>query len=508
MNDNQRIAFNSIVIFLRLCIVTVVSLFASRLVLNALGVSDYGLYNVVGGIVTVLNVINTAMVSTTYRYLSFEIGKKNEGNPNRIFNTSFIIHSCFSLLILILGFTIGLWYVNNYLNIASEKLEDARFVFILSILTTSISTLFVPFQGLQVAYEKFTVNALIDIASQLIRIAGIILFLDGRGNGIRIYAIVMMVTNLTSSILYYAYCAKNYWHVIRPKLYKSFELIKEMLSFASWTFVGAAANIGKVQGSAIVINWFFGTIVNAAYAVANQVENFILMFARTLNNAAIPQITKSFSSGDKNRSIKLTAYISKYTFLLMSLVAFPVLLEMDFLLEIWLDTVPEGTTTFCKVMILTGLLGCLGEGIPAMINATGNIKGYQLVVNVTLLLGLPISCICYVLGANCYALVIVYCAINGINGFIKLYMLRRTVEFDVKMFFSISYSKILYVSIPLIIFYFLYDSSNYSALGHVYGLLLSEIFLLSSIAVLGLDKSERKIVAGYVTNLFRRIKCK
>lgn len=128
MNANQRIAFNSVVIFVRLCIVTVVSLFASRLVLNALGVSDYGLYNVVGGIVTVLNVVNTAMVSTTYRYLSFEIGKKSEGNPNKIFNTSFIIHLCFAVLILILGFTVGFWYIDTYLNVAVDKLPDARFV--------------------------------------------------------------------------------------------------------------------------------------------------------------------------------------------------------------------------------------------------------------------------------------------------------------------------------------------------------------------------------------------
>lgn len=506
MNANQRIAFNSVVIFVRLCIVTVVSLFASRLVLNALGVSDYGLYNVVGGIVMVLNVVNTAMVSTTYRYLSFEIGKKSEGNPNKIFNTSFIIHLCFAVLILILGFTVGFWYIDTYLNVAVDKLPDARFVFVMSVITTSISTLFVPFQGLQVAYEKFAINASIDIVSQLIRIGGIILFLDGNhGNGIRIYAIIMMITNVSAALLYYAYCAKNYWGVIKPKKYRDMALVKDMMSFASWTSVGAFANVGKVQGSAIVINLFFGTVVNAAYAVANQVENFILMFARTLNNAAIPQITKSFSSGDRGRSIKLTAYISKYTFLLMSLVAFPVLLEMDFLLHIWLGTVPEGATIFCQIMILSGLLGCLGEGIPAMINATGSIKGYQLVVNVILLLGLPISYVCYLLGANCYSLVIVYCVISGVSGFIKLYMLRRVVDFDVKMFFDVSYNKILYVSIPLIIYYFFYDSTSYSTLGHVCGFIFSELFLLMSIAVFGLDKNERRIVVEYVHKACRKI---
>ncbi len=505
MNDNQRIAFNSIIIFVRLCIVTLVSIIASRLVLNALGVSDYGLYNVVGGIVTILNVVNTAMTSTTYRYLSFEIGKKESGNPNKIFNTSLLIHLCFSLMILLLGFTIGFWYINNYLNVAYEKLADARFVFAISVITTSISTLFVPFQGLQVAYEKFVINALIDIVSQLIRILGIVLFLTGENNGIRAYAIIMMATNISAALMYYLYCVRNYWVVIKPRLYREITLIKEMISFASWTFIGAIANVGKVQGSAVLINLFFGTLINAAYAVAHQVEGFILMFARTLNNAAIPQITKSFSSGDQERSIKLTAYISKYTFLLMSIVAFPVLLEMDFLLDIWLKTVPDGATTFCRIMILSGLLGCLGEGVPAMINATGSIKGYQLVVNVILLLGLPVSYLSYKLGANCYSLVIVYCIISGISGFVKLYMLRRVVDFDIRTFFQVSYSRILYVSIPLIIFYCFYDSAAYSVWGHLSGLVLSEIFLLMSIVIIGLDKSERKILAEFFCKLFKRI---
>ncbi len=505
MNDNQRIAFNSVIIFVRLCVVTLVSIIASRLVLSALGVSDYGLYNVVGGIVTILNVINTAMISTTYRYLSFEIGKQQVGNPNKIFNTSFLIHSCFAILILIIGFTLGFWYIDNYLNVATGKLSDARFVFAISIITTSISTLFVPFQGLQVAYEKFSVNAIIDIISQLIRITGIVLFLGGEDNNLRLYSIIMMIANVSSALLYYTYCARNYWEVIKPKLYKEYALIKEMVSFASWTLIGAAANVGKVQGSAIIINWFFGTMINAAYAVAHQVEGFVLMFSRTLNNAAIPQITKSFSSGDRSRSTKLTAYISKYTFLLMTVVAFPVLLEMDFLLHLWLETVPEGATTFCKIMLLSGLLGCLGEGIPAMINATGSIKAYQLVINTTILLGLPISVVSYLLGANCFSIVIVYCIVNGLSGFLKLYMLHRVVDFDIKMFFNTSYNKILYVSFPLVIFYIIYDSTSYSLFGHIAGFVVSEIFLLLSIIILGLDKREKNIMKKYVIKIRKRI---
>lgn len=491
MNDNKRIAVNTVVIFFRLCIVTVVSICVSRLVLNALGVSDYGLYNVVGGLVIVLNVFNTAMVSTTYRYLSFEIGKKEASNPNMIFNTSFLIHICFALFILIFGFTLGLWYVDNYLNVAPEKIGDARYVLIISIITTAISTLCVPFQGLQVAYEKFTINAIIDIISQLIRLFGVLFFVKSNGDGIRMYAIVMLITSVSSGLLYYLYCAKQYYHVIKFNIYKNYVLIKEMLSFASWTLFGAVANIGKVQGSAIILNLFFGTVINAAYAVATQVESFILTFARTLNNAAVPQITKNYSGGNQERSIKLTAYISKYTFLLMCLVAFPVMLEMNFLLTIWLKKVPDGANVFCKLIILAALLSCLGEGIPAMINASGKIKGYQIIVNTFLLLGLPISYICYSAGTHYYTISIVYCAIFGVIGFIKIYMLHRVIQFNIYDFFKISYSKIILVSIPLTVYYFIYPDFGSSTENHICGLVISEIFLILVIVIFGLTNSER-----------------
>ncbi len=497
MNDNQKIAFNSVVIFVRLCVVSIIGILSSRIVLDALGASDYGLYNVVGGVVAILNVLSSAMMSTTYRYLAFEIGKGETGQPNKIFNISFLIHVGFAIFILVVGLAIGIWYVNNHLVIAPGKLPDARFVLLISTITAAVSTIAIPFRGLQVAYEKFSVNAMIDIISQLVRFVAIILFVTGEGNRLRIYAVVMLATGVVSCLLYGGYCFKNYFDVVRPKLYRDFKIAREMLSFASWTLVGAVANVGKTQGSTVIINLFFGTVVNAAYAIAAQVENFIATFARSLNSAAVPQITKNFSGGDLQRSITLTTYISKYTFLLMSLVAFPVLLEMDFLLDIWLKEVPEGSDVFCKLMVLTSLLSCFGEGIPALINATGRIRAYQIVVNVSLLLGLPIGYLCYRLGCPFYTISVVYCVIVGITSFLKLYMLRRLVKFDVKQFFTISYSRILLVSFPLVIYYLLYNPVNFSIAGHVIGLVGSEIFLVAVILCLGVNKDERKVIKSY-----------
>lgn len=505
MEGNKKIALNSAIIFVRLIISTIVGVYSSRIVIDALGASDYGLYNVVGGIVSMLNVVNAAMLSTTYRYLAFEIGKKEEGYPNKVFNISLYIHFFFAVTLIVFGLVLGLWYIDNYLNVEVGRICDAKFVFIVSLFTTSFSTLFIPYQGLQVAYEKFAVNAIIDIVSILLRLGALLLFVY-YGNRIRTYSLIMMGHTVVASLMYYAYCNKNYREVIKLRFYRDYILIKQMLNYAFWTMIGALANIGKNQGSAILINFFYGTIVNAAFAIGNQVEGFILMFSRSLNSAAIPQITKNYSGGNQSRSTTLACYISKYTFFLMAMVAFPVLLEMDFLLGLWLKDIPAGTTVFCKLIVLGGLLDCLGAGIPALVNATGRIRNYQVVVQTFLLLGLPISFVLFKLGFNEYTISVVYCIIIFLSAFIKLFLLKRIYSFDVKSFIKISYIRILVVSIPLVIAYLLYDSTDMTLLGHILGLVLSEFFVLVCIVLLGLEKREKKIALGYVTGAISLIK--
>lgn len=497
MNDNKKIAFNSIIIYVRLCVVSLISIILSRVVLDALGASDYGLYNVVGGIVLLLNVVNSSMTSTTYRYLAFEIGKKENGNPNKIYNTSFLIHIGFAAAILLIGEPIGEWYILNYLNVSPESIPDAQFVFRLSILAAAANTIFVPNQGLLVAYEKFTATAMIDIVSNLLKLGLILLFIYSDTNRIRLYGVIMLAYTLFNCLSYYLYCRRNHCDVIRFHLNKDKALYKEMVSFSGWTMFGAFANVGKSQGCAIIINFFFGTLVNAAYAIAHQVETFIMMFARSLGSAAVPQTTKSFSAGDIQRSITLTSHISKYTFILMALISFPVMLEIDFLLGLWLKEVPEGASIFCRLIILGNLLGCLGEGIPNLINACGKIKAYQVVVHTVLISGLPISFILYKMGYNPYTISVVYCAINFLNSFVKLSMLRRVVEFDVWSFMKISHMRIFAMSVPLIVFYMFYPQTS-SMSAHIVGLMVSFLFFVVVLSCFGLDSGERTKIINFL----------
>ena len=505
MGENRKIAVNSVIIFIRLCIVSLIGIVASRVLLQALGASDFGLYNVVGGIVTLLNVFNTAMIATTYRYIAFELGKGAEGDPNRVFCACLAIHLVFCLAIIVIGWPLGEWYISRFLNVESAKIADAFFVFRISIVTTIVTTVLVPFQGLLTAYEQFGVSAIIDIISQILRLAGIFLLLYFFNNKIRTYSLIMLLYNALYSIAYMAYCFRHYYSTVRLHFVRDKGIYKEMLSFSGWILFGATASVGKTQGSAMVVNYFFGTIVNAAFAIANQVENFILMFSRMLNNAAVPQITKNYSGGNQERSVKLASYISKYTFIFMLFAAYPVMMDMDFLLGLWLKEIPEGTSSFCKLMVLGGLLGCMGEGIPALTQASGKIKWFQIVLSTFNLSGLLWAVIAYKLGAGQDAILIIYCIIYFLSAFIRLYLLKVLLNIDVTYFIRTSYSKMFYISIPLVVLYLFYSPASYTFVQHLLGLVVIEIVLLGVVALFGFDRLEWGYIKGFLKNKFPRV---
>lgn len=491
-NQNKKIAINSVIIFIRLCVVSIVSLISARFILQALGTSDYGLYNVVGGIVNLLNILNAAMITTTYRYIAFELGKTR--NVNKIFNASFRIHFFLALLIFVVGLGVGTWYVNNYLNIPNDKFSDAIFVLWVSTFTAMVTTILVPFQGLLTAYEKFNVSACFDIFSQLLKLGLVIVLVHITVNKIRVYSLIMLLYFSVYALLFFIYSFKKYREDIRIKSYHSKELYREMASFTGWVLLGAGASSGQVQGSAMIINYFFGTIANAAFAVANQVMNFVNMFAGNLGQAAVPQITKSFSGGDSERSVNLACYISKYTYILMALVAFPLFIETDFILSIWLKEVPDGASVMCKLTLLNGLLCCLGAGTPALIQATGKLKPFQIFITTTSLMSLPVAIIAYKLGYPVYSILVIYCVSSVVIAIGRLVLLKAVIKFDIKKFIYISYLKIFYITVPLVVFYIFYNPTHFTLTGHLLGLMSSVLFFVLTVCLLGLEKQEYAII--------------
>ncbi len=308
MSTNKTIAKNSLILYVRLIVVSLLGMLATRYLLKYLGVSDYGLYSVVASVVIMMNFFNTVMITTTYRYVAYEMGRLGGENVNKVFNISFLIHVVLILVVIVLAETVGIWYIRNKLIVDIGKLEDAIFVFRLSVFAAVFNIISIPYQGLITALEKFSVRASIEIFRSVLNFSLVMLLYFFEAEALRVYAIMMAASALLTSSLFIMYCRIFYLKFVKWKIQNEKNKYKEMIAFSSWTMIGAAAQVGKDTGSQLIINIFFGSIINAAFGIANSLNSFVKYFASNLGQAAIPQITKSYSGGDYDRTKILVTY--------------------------------------------------------------------------------------------------------------------------------------------------------------------------------------------------------
>lgn len=495
MSDNTKIVKNSGILFVRLLITSIVSLISTRLVLQALGASDFGLYMVVGGIVVMTAFLNTVMITTTYRYISFELGKGNSAGVNQIFNISLVIHIILALLLILFAETLGRFYIQHYLNISFDRADDAMFVFRFSVLGTFFSIISIPFLGLITAQEKFSIRASIEIIRSLLRLGAVIIILNYLGNRLRLYSVLMMIVMMIPPILFFLYSCKKYPSIIRWNFQNNWNKYKEMIGFSGWILLGAGASVGKIQGAALIINLFFGTILNASFGIANRVNSIILTFSRNLGKAAVPQIIKSYSSGNSERTIQLGYYIPKYSFFLMLLPALPILLETDFILKLWLKEVPQYTSVFIKLMLINALIEIMHTGIPAVVQATGKIKWYQIILSTISLLSLPAAYILFTLGYPPYSILVTYIVSSIVMIVVQLFLLKRLINFNVKEFIKKSYLKIFYVAIFVSPLFFIRNLYQESTTSFILSSMLAVIWVLAAVYVVGIEKKEKATIS-------------
>lgn len=506
MKENSTILKNSGILYLKLVVTSLISLYTSRIVLESLGVSDFGLYNVVGGIVVMANILNVALVSTTFRYIAFEIGSGNLSEINKVFNISLILHGILALIVVILAETLGLYYIYNKLNVPLEMIDNAVFVFHFSVLAIVFSIFSIPFQALITAQEKFAVSAIIEIMSALLKLGIAIVLIYYVGNRLRIYAILMAIIMAIPAILYLVYCYKKYKSIILWNFQRDKKKYKEMLGFSGWILLGASASIGQIQGAALIINLFFGTILNASFGLASSINSIVLLFAKNLGQAAIPQITKSYSSGNSDRTMQLVCYISKYSFFLMLLPALPILLETDFILKLWLKKVPEYTSIFCQLMIINALVTCLGSGIPSVIQATGKIKYFQIIGSTISLLSLPIAYLLFKYEYPSYSILIVYIVSAFINVIISQIILKKLINFDVKTFVKIAYLKILYVVVLISPLFFIRNFYPDNITRFIFLSIVSIIWFFIAVCIVGINKNEKELISSAINNIYSKYK--
>ena len=359
--------------------------------------------------------LNTVMSSTTYRFIAFELGKGDIESVNKVFNLSLIIHLCMALLVLVLTETIGVYYVKNYLNVEAGKISDAVFILRFSTYGTVLSIISIPYQGLVTAKENFTTQAAIEIVRSLLGLFIAILIVYYLGNKLKLYALLIAIGSIIPSALFFVYCKLNYSEVVKWNFQKGKSNYREMIGYTGWLMFGTAAWVGQRQGSDLIINAFFGTLLNASLGIANMVNSIVLMFARNLGQAAIPQITKSISIGDTDRTKTLITYISKYTFYLMLFPALPILLETDFILKLWLGDLPPYTVLFCRLIITNAVIDSLMTGISSLILATGKVKIFMIVGGIISLISLPIAYILFKTGYPPFTILLIYILSTIIN---------------------------------------------------------------------------------------------
>ncbi len=506
-SGNKRIAKNTLFLYTKFIITTIISFVISRLVLKALGPSDYGLYNVVGGIVAMLNTLGTSMVATSYRYMAVEIGKGDKGDPNKVYNTVVIVHIAFALLLILLGETLGVFYINNYLNIAPSKIPDALFILHLSLLTTAFAVVSIPMNGLIIAREKFMFTSIVETFSAILKIALIFLMIYYDGNRLRFYAIILATIQFLTPLTFQIYCRIKEKEIVKWKVNKNAKDYKELFNFALWIFFGAMAVIGKVQGAAMIINLFFGTILNAAFGLATQINHAVSSFTATLRQAAVPQIMKSQGSGDENRSLTLVYSISKYSYLCMNIIAIPVLINIDYILGLWLDEVPEYTSIFVCFMLINGMVSNLGAGFDAVIQATGKIRKNQIGYSLINLSLLPIIYIMYRLGMPPYINVVCMVVLTVVVLVFQIYIMKELTSFNIKTYISKTikpalFSTALAVMPLLIVNHFI----NYSSILNIIAIFVGVVWTVFSIYVCGITNEEKNLIISFIKRKLEKYK--
>lgn len=484
-------------------LLALIGFFTTRYVLACLGVSDYGLYSVVGGIVAMLNFVSIGMVTTTRRYVNVEMGKA-DGNVNKVFNVCLVLHIGFAAFIYLIAITVGLWYINNILNVAPEKISDARFVYFISTTISAMGIVNIPYQALMAAFERFRQISIIDFVIACLKIPLIIALCYYEGNHLRFFAIGFCIMTLCSLIAYFVYCYQRFGDIVRWNFYRETSLYKEILIFNNYTALGAFAYIGRSQGSSMVVNYFFGTFVNGVYAIACQVEGQIQALVGNLGIAADPQITQSYSAGDYTRSYDLVSKVTRFSVLSMILLAFSLFVELETLLGLWLGKVPDGAVLLCQVMLISLLFRSLGAGVDGLIQATGKVKNYQIIQSTLLILGIPLAIVFFTLGYPPVYIIFSFIICDILRTIAMFKIICSISTFNFKKYALAVYFPVGKVVSALTIYYFLYQMIPVNTFPlHLLGFSLTFLITVYFCFRLGMNKNEQEKMMRKVLGMLK-----
>ena len=505
-DNNKRIAKNTLLLYFRMLFMMGISLYTSRVILNALGVEDFGIYNVVGGVVAMFSVISGSLSAAISRFITYELGKGDQSKLNKIFSASVTIQLLLSLIIVVLIESVGVWFLNAKMNIPESRMVAANWILQFSIVSFVIGLISVPYNAAIIAHEKMSAFAYISILEAVGKLVIAFLIMVSPIDRLVFYAILMCAVAVIVRITYGYYCKKHFaectYHFHWDK-----DILKQMFGFAGWNFIGASSAVLKDQGVNIVINMFCGPAVNAARGIAMQVNAAVTGFITNFMTALNPQITKSYATGDRKYMMTLIFQGARLSFYMLLLLSLPILVNTRYILVLWLKLVPEHAVTFVQLMLVFAMSESISNPLVTAMLASGRIRNYQIVVGGLQMLNLPISYVCLRMGFMPESVLIVAICISQCCLAARLYMLRGMIGLSSIHYLKNVYLNVLIVAalsviVPILLSVFMTDS-------FLSFVAISLVTMASTLVVeffVGCNNKERAFVVDKLRNITKKIK--
>ena len=493
-NTNRAIAYNSIILYARMVISTLCALLTARFALKALGVVDFGLYAVLGSIISFIAIFNTIMLSSSNRFIAVAIGRGDMDEANKQFNVNLIIHICIAVFALIVAFPIGEWYIPRFVNYDGPQ-SNALMVYLISIVGSAFSFIGVPYNGLLMAKEKFIVFSLVDVFMHIVKmvVAWVLVFYFD--NKLLIYTLSMAIMTVIPTIVYFLYCNCCYREIVHFRFVRDKDMYTRVFKFSAWVSVGAVANIAKSQGAALLVNSFFNTVMNTAMGVATSISMYVTMFANGFVQPMQPQITKSYAAGNTKRTDELLIMSTKYSFLLTLLIGSLFLMCPQWLLSLWLGDVPPYASIFLVLFVVDQLVQSINAGVGNIIWASGKISLYQILTSALNLFAIIAGYFVLRGGAAAYYLIVTYIAFSLFRFFAIQYALHHTLKYD-----NFKLWKESYVPSLLVVIFFVPVLFVPNSIHPVIKLVLGFCYLLLLVWIIGLSKEERAKLRSFILN--------
>jgi O-antigen/teichoic acid export membrane protein len=478
-----------------------VTLYTSRVVLNVLGVVDFGVYNVVGGVVMMFSFLNNAMAVGTQRFLSFELGKENYAQLKKTFSMMLNIHILIAVTIFILAETIGLWFLNTKLNIPVERKDAAQWIYQFSILSFMVTVTQVPYNASIIAHEKMDAFAYISILDVIMKLLIVFALAYIHFDKLKLYSLLIFSVAFIVAMVYRLYC-KHKFEECTYKFNWNKNLFKTIVSYSGWNLFGGVSVIAANQGINILLNIFFGPIINTARGIAYQVQSAVSTFVGNFQTAVNPQIVKSYAIDNQKYMTALIYKSAKYSFFLLFLLSLPVLLETKFILLLWLKIVPDYTVLFCRLVLINALIDCLSNPLVTAVQATGKIKRYQIIVGSLIILNLPISYIALKIMQMPEITLYVSIAISLLALFARIIILQKLIDISLRTYFNqVLWRVIIVILLPLILSSILLYLLNAGVYRFILISLFATMITICSIYFLGLRYFEKQFVVNKIKTL-------